>query len=116
MNHTTNKKAAKQAYRDGPSPAGVYQILNNQTGQRLLASAPNARGALNRHRFELKFRQHRNKTLQRDWLQHGEESFTLCVLAQVKPDEQNVKDALEELLSHWKTTLNHQDEESYSSC
>ncbi|SQA96976.1 Uncharacterised protein [Cedecea neteri] len=48
MTEAINKKDLKQSYKDSPTTAGVYLIANTQTGHKLLASAANAQGVLNR--------------------------------------------------------------------
>ena len=113
MTETINKKDLKQSYKDSPATAGIYLITNTQTGHKLLASAANVQGVLNRHRFELKFGQHRNKALQQAWNQYGESAFEFTVLEKVKPDEQNVKAALENLLEAWQKKLRIAHEHSY---
>ncbi len=113
MTEAVNKKDLKQSYKDSPTTAGIYLITNTQTGHKLLASAANAQGVLNRHQFELKFGQHRNKALQQAWNQSGETAFEFTVLEKVKPDEQNVKAALENMLEAWQQKLRIAHEHSY---
>lgn len=113
MTETMNKKELKQSYKDGPTTAGIYLIANRQTGHKLLASAANAQGVLNRHLFELKFGQHRNKALQQAWNQYGESAFEFSVLEKVKPDEKNIKAALEKLLESWQQKLRIAHEHRY---
>lgn len=113
MTEAINKKDLKQSYKDSPTTAGIYLIANTQTGHKLLASAANAQGVLNRHLFELKFGQHRNKALQQAWNQYGEPAFEFTILEKVKPDEQNVKAALEKLLETWQQKLRIAHEHSY---
>lgn len=113
MTETINKKDLKQGYKDAPTTAGIYLITNTQTGHRLLASAANAQGVLNRHLFELKFGQHRNKLLQQAWQQYGEAAFEFSMLERVKPDEKNINAALEKRLEAWQQKLRIADEQRY---
>lgn len=109
----TNKKNAKQAYLQNPPLAGIYRIKNLQTGKQLLNSAQNPQGALERHRFELKFKQSRNPSLQQDWNHYGETEFTFELLEKIKPDEQNPKRALIGLLEKWTNSLERNHAEHY---
>ena len=113
MNDSTTKKDLKQQYKNSVSNAGIYLITHKQNGTFLLGSAQNARGVLNRHQFELKFKQHRNKALQQDWDRDGENAFSLSVLETVKPDEKNIVSALEQLLEKWQFELRKNNGQPY---
>ena len=67
-----------------PKPAGVFQIRNSVNGKMLLGSSLNLNGALNGHRFTLRIHGHRNKALQDDWNQFGEENFVFEILEEVQ--------------------------------
>ncbi|WP_227318991.1 GIY-YIG nuclease family protein [Cedecea davisae] len=110
MTEAINKKDLKQIYKNSPTTAGIYLITHTQSGHKLLGSAANAQGVLNRHLFELKFGQHRNKELQQAWNQYGEPAFEFSVLERVKPDEKNINAALEKLLEVWQQKLRIADE------
>ena len=91
------KKAIKRQYLEVKSRAGVYAIRNHATGRALIAGAPNVEGVLNRHRFELRFGQHRNKSLMKDWQTFGESGFSFEVLDRIKPSDDPAFNAVEEL-------------------
>jgi hypothetical protein len=38
----------------------------------------------NRHKMELKFRNHRNRNFQKDWNEYGEKNFVFEVLSELK--------------------------------
>ena len=100
----TNKQTLKRQYLETKTRAGVYAIRNQITGRALVAGSTNAQGALNRHRFELQHRLHRNARLAQDWIEHGETNFLFDVLDMVKPSEDpafNAAQELEMLVSLW---------------
>ncbi|CFQ33405.1 GIY-YIG nuclease family protein [Yersinia bercovieri] len=113
MIEKTDKKTLKRSYKEDHTTAGIYLISNKHTDKKLLASATNAQGTLNRYRFELKFGQHRNKILQQEWDLYGETAFEFTLLACVQPDEKNINAALEKLLNEWQQKVRISDEQRY---
>jgi hypothetical protein len=104
----TDRQTLKRQYLETKTRAGVYAIRNQITGRAWVAGSPNAQGALNRHRFELRFGLHRNARLVQDWDQHGETSFVFEVLDMVKPSEDPAFEAsreLEELVNLWRQEI-----------
>ena len=71
-----DKRILKNRYKQGFVPMGVFAIRNEFNQRVLLAESSNLDGAMNRHRFELTMRTHRNKALQADWLAHGAQAFS----------------------------------------
>ena len=63
---------------------GVYAIRNLNTGQCYVLASMNVEAAMNRDRFELRFKGHRNTELQRDWLAYGADQFHFEVLDVLK--------------------------------
>ena len=111
------KKDIKQAYKDQVKHAGVFQVKNLVNGKMLLGSSLNLDGALNRHKFELTFGGHRNKTLQQDWSTYGSEKFNFEILetVQVKDDPNfKVEDELELLEEIWLEKLQPFGETGYN--
>lgn len=95
-------------YKEEGTPMGVYAVRNLANGRVLLGASPNAEGALNRHRFELQQRGHRNAELQRDWLAQGGARFTFEIVHRLKKSEDPAFDAraeLETLLALWQEEL-----------
>ena len=104
----TNKKTLKRQYLETKTRAGVYAIRNQITGRALVAGSTNVQGTLNRHRFELRYGQHRNARLAQDWVEHGEINFLFDVLDMVKPSEDpafNVARELEMLIGLWRQEI-----------
>lgn len=112
----TDKQTLKRQYLEMKTRAGVYAIRNQITGRALVAGSANVQGALNRHRFELRFGQHRNVRLAQDWAKHGETTFIFEVLDIVKPSEDPAFDAtleLEELVNLWRQEIPCMGERGY---
>ena len=89
-------------------PAGVFQIKNTANGKVLLGSSLNLEGPLNGHRFMLKIGSHRNKMLQQEWNEYGEEHFLFEILeiVTVKDDPNfNLSDELTLLEMIWLEKL-----------
>ncbi|WP_309376402.1 GIY-YIG nuclease family protein [Rhodoferax sp.] len=104
----TNHKTLKRQYLETKTRAGVYAIRNRITGRALVAGSTNVQGTLNRHRFELRYGQHRNTRLAQDWVEHGETSFLFEVLDMVKPNGDpafNATQELELLVSLWRQEI-----------
>lgn len=103
-----NNKTLKRQYLETKTRAGVYAIRNQITGRALVAGSTNVQGTLNRHRFELRYGQHRNLRLAQDWGEHGETNFLFEVLDMVKPSEDpafNAAQELEMLVSLWRQEI-----------
>jgi hypothetical protein len=104
----TDKQTLKRQYLETKTRAGVYAIRNQITGRALVAGSTNVHGILNRHRFELRYGQHRNARLTQDWVEHGETNFLFDVLDMVKPSEDpafNAARELEMLVSLWRQEI-----------
>ncbi|WP_341890136.1 GIY-YIG nuclease family protein [Variovorax sp. YR752] len=104
---TTRRTLVKQ-YKDGVRPAGVFVIRNLMDGRIYVAGSLDVEGAMNRARFELNLRSHRNKALQRDWIAHGATQFSFEVIDRVKERDDPAFDRageLEKLLELWREEL-----------
>ena len=103
-----SRKELNREYLERPKPAGVFQVKNTVNGRVLLGSSLNLDGALNGHKFTLKIGSHRNKALQDDWNQYGEENFIFEILevVQVRDDPNfNLSDELTLLEMIWLEKL-----------
>ena len=100
-----------------PKPAGVFQVKNTANGKILLGSSLNLEGPLNSHRFMLKIGSHRNKALQQDWNEYGEQNFVFEILetVNVKDDPNfNLSDELTLLEMIWLEKLQPFGEKGYN--
>jgi len=98
----------KRQYKEAHPPMGVYAIRNLATGQCYVQASMNVEAAMNRDRFELGFKGHRNLELQRDWLAHGADHFRFEVLDLLKKRVDPAFDYKSELastLALWREEL-----------
>ena len=112
-----SRKEFNDEYAKRPKPAGVFQIKNTANGKILLGSSLNLEGPLNSHRFMLKIGSHRNKALQQDWNQYGEQNFVFEILETVtiKDDPNfNLRDELTLLEMLWLEKLQPFGEKGYN--
>ena len=90
------KKEIKQEYKQKKPVVGVYQIKNLVTGKVLIEGSTNLDTIWNRFTMELKYSLHRNKELQKDWDQFGDENFEFTILSELDIDEEEGIDLFEE--------------------
>lgn len=82
-----SRKELVEEYKQRKPVAGVFQIKNNKTGRVLIDDSSDVHSKWNRHRTELRFGTHRNKALQKDWNELGEEHFEFSVLSELEQKE-----------------------------
>jgi hypothetical protein len=102
-----NKDLKKDYLQNGPE-AGVFTIECAETKRILIGSSTNAQGVLNRHKFELRMKMHKNRALQDDWNNCGEGAFSFVVVDTLKKKEDpsvNIKQELLELENLWSAKL-----------
>ena len=78
-----SKEELIQEYQSRKPIAGVFRIKNLVSNKMLLEASSDMPSKMNRHRIELKFGTHRNKSLQEDWNANGEENFDISIISQV---------------------------------
>ena len=103
MSNKSDRKALVEQYKQIKEDAGVYRIVNNNTGQYLLGSTTNMRSILSKYQFA------KNTGTATVWLQplaedikqHGYDRFSLEVLEllDIKPETttEQIKDGIETL-------------------
>lgn len=79
-----SRHALTRQYKQTRPAAGVFTLTNLANGRVYVGGSLLLEGAMNRMRFELKFRSHRNKALQQDWIAQGPEQFSFSVVDQIK--------------------------------
>lgn len=94
----TRRELLRQ-YKQSRPLAGVFRLTNLVTGRVFVGGSLQLDGAMNRMRFELKMRSHRNHLLQQDWIAHGAEAFSFEVLDQLKERDDPLFDYAGELAS-----------------
>lgn len=92
----TNKEL-KQEYKQKKPTMGVFQILNKVSGKVLVEGSTDISSKLNRHRTELRFGNHRNKELQGDWNNVGEENFDFSIISKLDLDDNETLDLSKEV-------------------
>lgn len=110
------RRSLTRKYKDTVRPAGVFVITNTLNGRAYLAGSLDVEGALNRARFELGLRSHRNKALLRDWIEHGATHFRFEVIDRIKESDDPAFDRaaeLEKLLALWREELQCAGESGY---
>lgn len=111
------KKELKQMYKETTVEAGVFQIKNTKNGKIFIGSTRNIK-TLNGVKFMLQNNGHRNKELQEDWNQLGQDAFDIEVLEKLKKNEDdpyyNEKEALGELEEKWLEQLQPYGEQGYN--
>ncbi|WP_299256319.1 GIY-YIG nuclease family protein [uncultured Aquimarina sp.] len=82
------KKELKEDYKQMKIPMGVFQIKNKVSNKVLIDNSIDMESKWNRHKMELKFGNHRNRTFQKDWNEYGENNFDFEVLSELKNNEE----------------------------
>ena len=111
-----SKKEIKEAYKQLKIPLGVFQIINIKNNKILIDYSIDMQSKWNRHKIELKFGNHRNKVLQKDWNTYAEENFVFQILSELKPsDDENInyRTELKELYELVTEELNIKTERLY---
>jgi hypothetical protein len=94
-----DKRELRRLYKESPPPMGVYVVRNLANQRVLVGASANPEGAMNRLRFELAMKSHRNGKLMADWIEHGAGNFRFEVIDTVKKCDDPGFDAKAELAS-----------------
>jgi len=102
------RRALVRHYKESRLPAGVFTLTNQINGRVYVGGSLNLDGAMNRLRFELNLRSHRNKPLQHDWIAHSAECFSFAVVDRIKEQADPLFDyraELDSLLALWREEI-----------
>jgi hypothetical protein len=103
------KKELKEQYKQYKPEMGILIIRSNLSTKYYLEGTQNLRASINGNRFKLEAGGHKNRALQKDWLEHGEKTFTIEVLDNLEYDKDESKtdysDDLELLIMEWEERL-----------
>lgn len=113
-----SRKDIKREYKEREKPAGVFQVKNTANAKVLLGSSLNLEGPLNAHKFMLTIGSHRNKALQKDWNEYGEDKFVFEILETVKVKDDpsfNLNDELTLLEHIWIEKLKPFGDQGYNT-
>jgi len=98
---------------------GVYRVHNTRDDRSLVGRSVDLPAILNRERVALRFGNHPNAALQRDWATHGPDTFVFEVLDTLKPPEgqpdYDPTDDLRVLEEMWVDRLQAVGERGYGS-
>lgn len=103
---------AKEAKPPSDTQGGVYQIRNKINGRVLVISTPNLKTRYGRF-IELQQGRYRNKKLQDEWNQFGEDAFVFEILEAIE-DDGNMEDELARLEQKWLMQLQPFGENGYN--
>jgi len=112
------RKELINAYKQTTPPMGILQIKNKKNGKIFICSSVNIPGIINRYRFQLKLGSHKNRDLQNDWNEFGEDSFEFETLEAIEPKADPGWKAVDELSKHkefWLEQLQPFGDRGYNS-
>ena len=113
-----DRREITKQYKQTIQPMGIYQIKNMRNGKLYIGSAKNLQGKINSHKFQLKNGLHRNKEMQREYNEAGEDGFSFEVLDYLKPKEDlknyDYTEELKILEEMWLEKLQPYDEKGYN--
>ncbi|OWR26738.1 transcriptional regulator [Saccharibacillus sp. O23] len=115
VNPTNRRKELQALYKEMKQEGGVYRIVHKDSGRSFIASLPNLK-SMDGRRFELNNGSFKNKELQRDWKEYGEEAFEFEILEVLKPSDNayvTVREQLGELEQKWMDELEPYGERGY---
>ena len=110
------KKELKEQYKEIKTAAGVYQIRNLKNRKVLVETTPNLK-TINGRLMQLRGGVHKNRQLQADWENFGEDAFVFEVLEVLEEKEDaffDKKDALKKLGAKWLEKLQPYGEKGYN--
>lgn len=111
-----SRKELKRQYKEMKTEGGIYQIRNTKNEKIFVTSTPNLKTINGRH-IELQQGGHRNKHLQDEWKQYGEDAFVFEVLEVLEEKEGSYFDKsyeLKKLENKWIEKLKPFGERGYN--
>jgi hypothetical protein len=104
----THRRELSQQYKETGPRMGVYAVRNRADEVVLVGASLNVDGAMNRDRFELRNKTHRNRRLLQDWLRWGADGLRFEVVDTLKKRDDPAFDPqaeLASLLALWREEL-----------
>jgi hypothetical protein len=101
------RKAATREFKERKPPCGVFAVRSTTTGHMWVGAFTNLDSMRNRLWFALGQGAHRDRALQEEWNEHGEQSFQYEILEKFD-DEMcpiEVNDRLKDGKRHWADRL-----------
>ena len=87
-----SKKAIKDRFKEIKLKIGVFQIKNTLNDKILIESSTDLVSIWNKYTFQLNGGLHQNSSLQKEWIEFGQENFTYDILSEIKQDESKTID------------------------
>lgn len=81
------RKEIKEEYKQLKFSMGVFQLKNISNNKIFIDNSVDMISKWNRHKTELRFGNHKNRELQNDWNEKGEDNFVFEVLSELKQDD-----------------------------
>ncbi len=81
------RKEIKEEYKQLKFSSGIFQVKNISNNKVFIDNSPDMLAKWNRHKTELRFGTHKNRELQNDWNERGEENFVFEILSELKPND-----------------------------
>jgi hypothetical protein len=109
------RKELVEQYKEMKIEAGIFQIRNTMNRKIFIGSSRNLRN-LNGKQLELRMGTHRNKMLQNEWNEFGEQAFVIEVLDILEKKDTGYfdeKGALKKLEQKWLDQLQPYEERGY---
>lgn len=105
---TIDRRAAKAAYRERKSVAGIYAVRCEAMGQVWVGHTPTSDTVQNRLWFMLRQKAHPDAALQRAWNDRNGAGFAFEELERVKEEDRSYAGdgALKERAASWRERLN----------
>lgn len=111
------KKELKELYKSMKPDMGLFIIKSNFNNKCYIEGTKDLKGIINRFRFQLNLGNFPNEELQKEWKEHGEDSFTIEILEKLQYDEDesksNYSEELEIMKMIWEEKLSKKDMEFY---
>ena len=102
------RKEIKEEYKQLKFSMGVFQIKNRANNKVFIDNSVDMASKWNRHKAELRFGNHKNYELQKDWNEKGEDNFVFEILSELKKeDEKEVNYPKELKLLQQKYTISN---------
>lgn len=111
------KKELKELYKNMKADMGIFIIKAKFNNKCYIETTHNLKGTINGAEFRLRFGNHLNRELQKEWKEHGKENFTMEILEGLAYDKDQSKtdynEELEILQMVWQEKLSKQGLEFY---
>lgn len=111
------RKELKELYKNMKPDMGIFIIKSTFNNKYCIEGTQDLKGTINGSKFRLNCGNYSNRGLQKEWKEHGKESFTIEILENLKYDKDESKiDYTEDLAilkMIWEEKLLKQGAESY---